>query len=78
MQSPDALRNTMLIAGLHYGWKAGRLQVFESTLLFHKGEAMRLVNWLLVQSDSRRYHECIRHIATLCLTEVRPALFYGG
>ncbi|KAI8722749.1 Zn(2)-C6 fungal-type domain-containing protein [Fusarium sp. LHS14.1] len=69
MQSPDALRNTMLIAGLHYGWKAGRLQVFESTLLFHKGETMRLVNWLLVQSDSRRYHECIRHIATLCLTE---------
>lgn len=70
MQSPDALRNTMLIAGLHYGWKAGRLQIFESTLLFHKIETMRLVNWLLVQSEPTAYHLCIRHIATLCLTEV--------
>ncbi|KAJ4328579.1 hypothetical protein N0V84_000938 [Fusarium piperis] len=44
----------MLIAGLHYGWKVGQLERFEPTLLFHKGETMRLVK-LLVQSPEA-YH----------------------
>ncbi|CAG7563423.1 unnamed protein product [Fusarium equiseti] len=36
----DALRNTMLIAGLHYAWNAGQLQSFEPTFLFHKIQTM--------------------------------------
>ncbi|RFN49921.1 hypothetical protein FIE12Z_5820 [Fusarium flagelliforme] len=38
--SSDALRNTMLIAGLHYAWNAGQLQSFEPTFLFHKIQTM--------------------------------------
>ena len=72
MQTPDALRNTMLIAGLYYAWSAGHLMSFEPTLLFHKIETMRLVNSWLQKSDPKAYWACVRHIASLCLTEVRP------
>ncbi|KAM5365312.1 hypothetical protein ACJZ2D_011095 [Fusarium nematophilum] len=70
MQSPDALRNTMLIAGLHFAWNAGHLKNFEPTLLFHKIETMRLINRWLEESRPKGYWVCVRQIATLCLTEV--------
>ncbi|CAJ0544553.1 Ff.00g036740.m01.CDS01 [Fusarium sp. VM40] len=66
--SADALRNTMLIASLHYAWNAGHLRSFEPTLLFHKLEAMRLINKSILDSDAK-YSMCVKHIATLCLTE---------
>ncbi|KAF4973676.1 hypothetical protein FZEAL_9268 [Fusarium zealandicum] len=68
-QSPDALRNTILVAGLHYAWNVGHLQRFEPTLLFHKIESMRLVNGCIKQSRPKSYSVCIRQIATLCFTE---------
>ncbi|KAM0548450.1 hypothetical protein ACHAPJ_009936 [Fusarium lateritium] len=68
MQSADALRNTMLIAGLHYAWNAGHLMSFEPTLLFHKIEAMNLINEFL-QESGPKYGVCVRHIATLSFME---------
>ncbi|KAM0198433.1 hypothetical protein ACHAPI_003956 [Fusarium lateritium] len=67
--SADALRNTMLIASLHYAWNVGHLRSFEPTLLFHKLEAMRLINKSILDSEVK-YGMCVKHIATLCLTEV--------
>lgn len=61
----------MLIASLHYAWNAGHLRSFEPTLLFHKLEAMRLINKSILDSDAK-YSMCVKHIATLCLTEVNP------
>ncbi|KAF4465047.1 hypothetical protein FALBO_8106 [Fusarium albosuccineum] len=69
MQSPDALRNTMLIAGFHFAWNAGHLHAFEPTVLFHKIETMRLINGWLEQSRPKAYSVCVRQIATLCFTE---------
>ncbi|KAM0289003.1 hypothetical protein ACHAO9_006512 [Fusarium lateritium] len=66
--SADALRNTMLIASLHYAWNVGHLRSFEPTLLFHKLEAMRLINKSILDSEVK-YGMCVKHIATLCLTE---------
>ncbi|RGP59530.1 hypothetical protein FSPOR_11287 [Fusarium sporotrichioides] len=68
MHSSDTLRNTMLIAGLHFAWNTGQLQSFEPTFLFHKIEAMNSVNNFL-RNSSIKYALCVRNIATLCFTE---------
>ncbi|XEV03522.1 hypothetical protein FSHL1_008809 [Fusarium sambucinum] len=68
MHSSDTLRNTMLIAGLHFAWNTGQLQSFEPTFLFHKIEAMNSVNKFL-RNSSMKYAVCVRNIATLCFTE---------
>ena len=67
--SSDALRNTMLIAGLHYAWNAGQLQSYEPTFLFHKIQTMSDVNKFLQNSDTK-YAVCVRNISTLCFSEV--------
>jgi hypothetical protein len=69
MHSSDTLRNTMLIAGLHFAWNTGQLQSFEPTFLFHKIEAMNSVNKFL-RNSTMKYAVCVRNIATLCFTEV--------
>lgn len=71
MQAPDALRNSMLVAGLYYAWNAGNLKNFETSLLFHKLETMRLVNGWLQKPDPRVYWTCVRHIVSLSLNEVK-------
>ncbi|UZP38093.1 hypothetical protein NXS19_005909 [Fusarium pseudograminearum] len=68
MHSSDTLRNTMLIAGLHFAWNTGQLQSFEPTFLFHKIEAMNSVNKFL-RNSRIKYTVCVRNIATLCFTE---------
>ncbi|OBS24171.1 hypothetical protein FPOA_04718 [Fusarium poae] len=68
MHSSDTLRNTMLIAGLHFAWNTGQLQSFEPTFLFHKIEAMNSVNKFL-RNSAMKYAVCVRNIATLCFTE---------
>ncbi|KAG4257522.1 hypothetical protein FPRO04_08515 [Fusarium proliferatum] len=35
-QHPDALRDTLLVAGLHYAWTVGDLETYKPTFLFHK------------------------------------------
>lgn len=69
-QDAYALRNTLLIAGLYYAWKAGDMYTYESTFLFHKIEAMGLVNKWLSRPDSGTLNVCIRQISTLCFAEV--------
>ncbi|KAI1071705.1 hypothetical protein LB507_005103 [Fusarium sp. FIESC RH6] len=66
--SSDALRNTMLIAGLHYAWNAGQLQSYEPTFLFHKIQIMSDVNKSIQNSD-KKYAICVRNISTLCFSE---------
>jgi hypothetical protein len=66
---PDALRNTLLIAGFHYIVNAGRPSDFKPTLLLHKIEAIRSVNQWLQFSDSKAYAMCVRQISTLCFSE---------
>ncbi|KAH7126126.1 hypothetical protein EDB81DRAFT_810448 [Dactylonectria macrodidyma] len=69
IQSPDTLRSSLLIAGLHYAWNSGQLQNFESTFLFHKVEAMRLVNVWLGNLQPKAATSCIREISTLAFAE---------
>ncbi|KAM0410507.1 hypothetical protein ACHAPD_010313 [Fusarium lateritium] len=57
MHSSDTLRNTMLIAGLHFAWNTGQLQSFEPTFLFHKIEAMNSVNKFLRNSSMKPPHK---------------------
>ncbi|KAH7131665.1 hypothetical protein B0J13DRAFT_610754 [Dactylonectria estremocensis] len=68
-QHPNALRNTLLIAGLHYAWKVGGLQTYELTFLFHKIETIRLLNDWMKDSQSDDLMAIVQHIATLCFTE---------
>ena len=66
----DALRSTLLIAGLHYSWNTGRIEEFELAFLFHKVESIRSINKLLADADAKTATLCVRQIVTLCLAEV--------
>ncbi|KAH6884154.1 hypothetical protein B0T10DRAFT_493692 [Thelonectria olida] len=68
-QNPDALRGSLLIAALHYAWNVGNLRNYESTFLYHKVEAMRLVNGWLKNMQPKVATTCIREICTLAFTE---------
>ncbi|OBS22660.1 hypothetical protein FPOA_08993 [Fusarium poae] len=66
---PDALRNTLLIAGFHYLINGPRFSDFKPTLLLHKIETIRSVNKWIQLSDSKAYAMCVRQISTLCFSE---------
>jgi hypothetical protein len=80
MEDPVIIRNTLLLAGLHYAWNKGRLESFEPTFLYHKVEAMQMVNQYLSDFRPEAMQMCIRQVASLCFAEVRfqipPALNY--
>ncbi|KAL2847865.1 hypothetical protein BJY01DRAFT_163908 [Aspergillus pseudoustus] len=65
----QAMRSTILIAGIHYSWNTGHLQAFEPAFLFHKVESIRSVNNWLQSSDSKSFVVCVRQILTICLAE---------
>uniref|UniRef100_A0A8H7K3H2 Transcription factor domain-containing protein n=1 Tax=Bionectria ochroleuca TaxID=29856 RepID=A0A8H7K3H2_BIOOC len=70
VQDPFALRNMLLIAGIHYAWNLGDLQTFEPTFLSHKIQAIQLVNEKLSSpSDGKDYMSCANYIITLSFTE---------
>ncbi|VUC24197.1 unnamed protein product [Clonostachys rosea] len=70
VQDPFALRNMLLIAGIHYAWNLGDLQAFEPTFLSHKIQAIRLVNeGLTSSSDVKDFTHCTTYIITLSMTE---------
>lgn len=71
MQAPDALRNSILVAGLYFAWSVGHLDNFEPCVLFHKLETIRLVNGWLQNPEPKAHWVCVRHIASLSLTEVK-------
>ncbi|KAH8651260.1 hypothetical protein BX600DRAFT_100788 [Xylariales sp. PMI_506] len=64
-----ALRNTLLLAGLHYAWMTGGLYNFNSAFLHHKVEAIRSINHRIESPNTRATTHCVRQIATICLTE---------
>ncbi|KAI9150058.1 Sterol regulatory element-binding protein [Paramyrothecium foliicola] len=68
-EDPASLRNTLLLAGLHYAWNKGTLDSFESTFLYHKIESIRTVNRWLRDLKVKTAKMCIRQIATLCFAE---------
>jgi hypothetical protein len=65
------LRNTLLVAGTHYAWNTGGLHAYESAFLFHKVESIRAVNTWIAHPDPKTAAECILHVSTLCVVEVR-------
>ncbi|KAH7127398.1 hypothetical protein EDB81DRAFT_871898 [Dactylonectria macrodidyma] len=69
VQHPHTLRNTLLVAGMHYAWKARGLQAYELTFLFHKIETIRLLNDWVENSQSDDLMSVVQHIATLCFIE---------
>lgn len=70
VQHPDALRHTMLVAAMHYAWIVGDARVYEAAFLHHKIESIRLLNRWLEEPLPGGLATAIRHMATLCLTEV--------
>jgi hypothetical protein len=76
VQDPFALRNMLLIAGIHYAWNLGDLQTFEPTFLSHKIQAIQLVNEKLSSpSDGKDYMSCANYIITLSFTEVGHPIY---
>lgn len=69
---PSALRNTLILAGLHYSWNMGALSAFESTVLHHKVECIRTINELINDSTDKAFTTCIQQVATLTMAEVSP------
>ncbi|VUC21288.1 unnamed protein product [Clonostachys rosea] len=70
IHDPDSLRNTLLIAGLHYTWRVGDMRGYEQTYLFHKGKTIQQVNEsLAARNTSSRFLHLIWGISTLCLIE---------
>ncbi|CAG9986653.1 unnamed protein product [Clonostachys byssicola] len=70
INDPDALRNTLLIAGLHYTWRVGDMRRYEQTYLFHKVKTMQHVNGSLTNPNSNaQFVHLVWGISTLCLTE---------
>ncbi|KAI5463580.1 hypothetical protein BGZ63DRAFT_195670 [Mariannaea sp. PMI_226] len=68
-QNPDALRNTLLVAGPHYAWIVGDMQAFETTFLYHKIETIRLLNEWLDRPQPGGLATVMTQITTLCLAE---------
>ena len=71
IQDEHALRNTLLMAALHYAWNLGNMASFQPTYLFHKLENIHKINaWLGEDSPASAIPLCVRHITSLCLIDV--------
>ncbi|KAF4982467.1 hypothetical protein FZEAL_1921 [Fusarium zealandicum] len=68
-QHPDALRDTLLVAGLHYAWTAGDLHTYEATFLFHKVNTLHILNGWLQNIRRTGLMTFIRHVSILCLLD---------
>ncbi|RFN45598.1 hypothetical protein FIE12Z_10152 [Fusarium flagelliforme] len=68
-QHPDALRDTLLVAGLHYAWTVGDLQTYKSTFLFHKVSTIGILNRWLQDISQPGLMTFIRHVSILCFIE---------
>ncbi|WAO96623.1 Zn(2)-C6 fungal-type domain-containing protein [Fusarium falciforme] len=66
---PDALRDTLLVAGLHYAWTVGDIHTYESTLLFHKVATIRILNTWLHNINQPGLMTFVRHVSILCFVE---------
>ncbi|UZP38612.1 hypothetical protein NXS19_006428 [Fusarium pseudograminearum] len=68
-QHPDALRDTLLVAGLHYAWTVGDLQTYKATFLFHKVSTIGILNRWLQNIHQPGLMTFIRHVSILCFIE---------
>ncbi|KAJ3548704.1 hypothetical protein NM208_g873 [Fusarium decemcellulare] len=68
-QHPDALRDTLLIAGLHFAWTVGDLDTYQATLLFHKVMTIRILNGWLQNIQQPGLMTFIRHVSILSFVE---------
>ncbi|KAG8672377.1 hypothetical protein FPOAC1_005644 [Fusarium poae] len=68
-QHPDALRDTLLVAGLHYAWTVGDLQTYKTTFLFHKVSTIGILNRWLQNIQQPGLMTFIRHVSILCFIE---------
>ncbi|CAH0051140.1 unnamed protein product [Clonostachys solani] len=70
VKTPVALRNTLIIAGIHHVWNTGELRVFKRAFISHKLHGIHQVNgWLDRTPDTATFFKCCQLIATLCITE---------
>ncbi|KAF4490209.1 hypothetical protein FAGAP_11029 [Fusarium agapanthi] len=69
ISDPEALRNAILMAATHFTFKAGSLEAFEHTFLFHRIETVRLVKKWLSTGDLTLSAAITKQIATLAYTE---------
>ncbi|KAM5345055.1 hypothetical protein ACJ41O_010917 [Fusarium nematophilum] len=67
---PGAFRCTLLIAAMHFEWTTGAMKSFEPTFLFHKVQAIQVVNNWISEKQPRLITAMIRQIATLCFVEI--------
>ncbi|CAG9953999.1 unnamed protein product [Clonostachys rosea f. rosea IK726] len=67
--NPAALRDTLLVAGMHYIIRTGDVKTYDSTFLFHKIEIIRQINECLVNQHKEQFIDVTRRIATMCLVE---------
>lgn len=67
---PDALRDTLLVAGLHYTWTVGDIHTYQSTNLFHKVATLQIVNQWLRDVSQPGLMTFVRHVSILCFIEV--------
>ncbi|KAI1022361.1 hypothetical protein LB505_007279 [Fusarium chuoi] len=68
-QHPDALRDTLLVAGLHYAWTVGDLETYKPTFLFHKVSTIQVLNRWLQNIHQPGLMTFIRHVSILCFIE---------
>ncbi|KAF4341849.1 hypothetical protein FBEOM_4165 [Fusarium beomiforme] len=68
-QHPDALRDTLLVAGLHYAWTVGDLETYKPTFLFHKVSTIQILNRWLQNIRQPGMMTFIRHVSILCFIE---------
>ncbi|KAK7219093.1 hypothetical protein V2G26_007096 [Clonostachys chloroleuca] len=70
VHNPAALRDTLLVAGMHYIMRTRDVKTFDSTFLFHKIEIIRQINERLVNQHTERFIDLTRRKTTMCLVEI--------
>ncbi len=71
MQDPTIFHGCLLLAGMHWYWVHGDVTMIQDTYLYHKLEAIRLVNEQLGDPGTKSSDSVIGTIACLALAEVR-------
>ena len=75
MHGPGTFRACILLAAMHYSWREGSLTTMKETYLYHKLEAMRLINDQISDPVLSTSDGCINTIASLALTEVSNRIY---
>ncbi|KAF9774453.1 hypothetical protein IL306_007530 [Fusarium sp. DS 682] len=68
-QHPDSLRDTLLVAGLHYAWTVGDLETYKATFLFHKVSTIQILKRWLQNVQQPGLMTFIRHVSIICFIE---------